>query len=66
MGPKKAAAADGEPDDVSCDQLMKFYKKQASIYGIDCSKQIKKAFEDDWVENLTPIKKFHLWDEVGW
>lgn len=33
MGPKKAAkTADGEPEDVSCEQLMKFYRKNCVTY----------------------------------
>lgn len=42
MGPKKGAAtADGEPEDLSCEQLMKFYKKNCQSYGIEANKQIK-------------------------
>jgi len=59
MGPKKPAkvAADGEPEDVSCELLMKLYRKNCGTAGIDINKQIKTAFETEWVENLTPIKK---------
>lgn len=33
------------------------YGKACKVYGIDQNKQIKKAYEDDWVENAVPIKK---------
>lgn len=58
MAPKKAAkTADGEPEDISCELLMKYYKKNCTTYVTDVNKQLKKAFEDDWVENQVPIKK---------
>ena len=57
MGPKKPAAADGEAEDVSCDLLMKLYRKNCTTAGIETNKQIKAAFDTDWVENLIPIKK---------
>lgn len=57
MGPKKPAAADGEAEDISCDLLMKLYRKNCTTAGIETNKQIKAAFDTDWVENLIPIKK---------
>lgn len=54
MAPKKAAKATadgGESEDISCEQFMKFYKKQCGVYGIDSNKQIKAAYENEWVEN---------------
>lgn len=36
------------------------------MYAIDVNKQIKAAYDNEWVENAVPIKKFHLWDEIGW
>lgn len=59
MGPKKAPSKgdDGDPEDISCEQLMKFYKKNCQTYGIEVNKQIKQAFEAEFVENAQPIKK---------
>ena len=67
MGPKKAAAtADGEEEDISCELLMKQYRKNCQTLQCDINKQIKAAFDTEWTENLIPIKKFHLWDDLGW
>lgn len=59
MPPKKAAkaSADGEADDISCETLFKNYKKQCAVYAIDVNKQIKAAYDNEWVENAVPIKK---------
>ena len=40
MGPKKPAkaAADGEPEDVSCDNFMKIYRKNCATAGIEVNK----------------------------
>ncbi len=62
MAPKKApkASADGEPEDISCELLMKNYRKNCLSYQIEVNKQIRTAFDNDWVENFTPIKKVSL------
>lgn len=58
MGPKKGAAkADGEPEDVSCEQLYKNYRKNCQQLGCEVNKQIKKMYDEGWVENAEPIKK---------
>lgn len=63
MAPKKAAkAADGEEVDLSCEQLMKFYRKNCATYQIKVNEQLRKAYDEQWTENLEPIKKvsYHL------
>jgi hypothetical protein len=58
MAPKKAAkAADGEEVDLSCEQLMKFYRKNCATYQIKVNEQLRKAYDEQWTENLEPIKK---------
>jgi Ran GTPase-activating protein (RanGAP) involved in mRNA processing and transport len=67
MGPKKAAAkSEGEEEDISCEQLMKAYRKNCQTLSCEVNKQVKAAYDSEWTENLTPIKKFHLWDDLGW
>ena len=45
MAPKKAAkAADGEEVDLSCEQLMKFYRKNCATYQIKVNEQLRKAY----------------------
>jgi hypothetical protein len=47
MAPKKAAkAADGEEMDISCEQLMKFYRKNCATYQIKVNEQLRKAYDE--------------------
>ena len=59
MGPKKGAAklAEGEVEDVSCEQLMKNYRKNCTTLGCELNKQIKGMYDQGWLENGEPIKK---------
>jgi hypothetical protein len=53
MAPKKAAkkaSADGDADDISCDILWRNYKKICAASSLDINKQIKTAYEQQWLE----------------
>lgn len=70
MGPKKKAGGDkkkaaGDEEDLSVEHFFKTYKKKCVEYQCEPSKIIKK-YQEDFNENQDEIKKFHLWDELGW
>jgi hypothetical protein len=67
MAPKKAAAKkkEGDEEDLSVENFWKGYKKKCVEHGCDVSKIIKKSF-DEFVEEGNEIKKFHIWEELGW
>ena len=56
MGPKKGGGAEGDAEDVSVDNLIKFYKKNCSAIGCDVSKQMKTMYET-YQEEGDPIAK---------
>lgn len=64
-GEKKKGAAAGDEEDVSVDNFWKAYKKKCVEYQCDVSKQIKGMYEK-YTEEGEHIKKFHLWEELGW
>ena len=45
MGPKKGAGDAEGGEDVSCDNLWKFYKKNCQAVGCDISKQIRTLYD---------------------
>jgi hypothetical protein len=73
MGGKKKAGGDkkaakgkaGDEEDLSVENFWKTYKKKCVEYNCDQSKILKGAFEK-FQEEGEPIKKFHLWEELGW
>lgn len=70
MGGKKKAGGDkkkkeGDAEDVSVENFWKFYKKKCVEYQCDVSKIIKASFEK-FQEEGDEIRKFHMWDELGW
>ena len=57
MPPKKtASAANGDEEDVSCDQFYKFYRKNCQTLEIPVSPRIREMFEQ-YVEEGNPITK---------
>jgi len=70
MAPKKKPEGkkkgkEGDEEDLSVENFYKAYKKNCVLYGCDVSKIIKAAFEK-FVEEGDEIKKFHMWEELGW
>lgn len=66
MAPKKAAKKkEGDEEDLSVENFWKAYKKKCAEYQCDVSKIIKQSF-DKFVEEGDEIKKFHIWEELGW
>ena len=66
-GGKKGGDKKGKDDeeDVSVDQFFKHYKKNCTSLGVTASPIIKEKYEE-YQEEGEFIKKFHLWDELGW
>ena len=64
-GKKKGISKDGEEEDITVDNFMKFYRKNCHIMQCVQNSQIKKLYEE-YLEEGEPIKKFHMWDEIGW
>ena len=67
MAPKKkapeaAAGGDVEENDVSCETFYRMYKKNVQLMAIDAQPEIKKLYDEDWVENNKPISKVSLFD----
>ena len=44
---------------------MKFYRKKCVELQCDMSKRIKEQYEE-YLEEGDPIKKLHIWEEIGW
>ena len=69
MGGKKKAAAkkgkDGDEEDMSVENFWKLYKKKCVEYNCDVSKIIKGQM-DKFQEEGEEIKKFIIWEELGW
>ena len=64
-GDKKKAKKEGDEQDVSVENFWKAYKKKCVEYNCDVSKILKTAFEK-FLDEGDEIKKFHLWEELGW
>ena len=62
---KKAAKKDGDEEDLSVENFWKAYKKKIVELECDKSKILQQAFEK-FQEEGDPIKKFHIWEELGW
>jgi len=62
MPPKKAAAAaNGDDEDVSCDQFYKFYRKNCTTMEIPVNPRIKEMYEE-YVEEgkqITKVRPFY-------
>jgi hypothetical protein len=70
MGGKKKGGGDkkkkeGDEEDLSVENFWKAYKKKCVEYQCDVSKILKKSF-DEFLEEGNEIKKFHIWEELGW
>jgi len=51
MGPKKKAAVkEGDEEDKSVDNFMKYYKKNCAAMGCDVNKAIKQKFDEEYLE----------------
>lgn len=64
-GGGKAKKKDGEEEDVSVDNFVKFYKRKCNELQCDVSKRIRELY-DEYLEEGDPIKKIHIWEEIGW
>ena len=66
MPPKKAAAVkNNEEEDVSCESFYKLYRKNCTTLEIQLNAAIKQMYEE-YVEEGTPISRFHCWEHLGW
>lgn len=54
-----------DEEDNSFPNFIKAYRKKCQEYECDFSKIIKKANED-FEEEQEPLKKLHMWEELGW
>lgn len=65
--PAKKAAKEGDEEDLSVQNFWKTYKKKVVEYGLEggVSKILKEAYAK-FEEEDEKIKKFHLWEELGW
>lgn len=66
MGPKKGAAttADGDEEDVSCDQFYRYYRKNCTGLEISVNPRIR-AMYDEYVEEGKLISKVGRWMGQG-
>ena len=70
MGGKKKAGGDkkkkqDDGDDPQCENFLKAYKKKCVEYNCEYSKIIK-SYKEKFEDEGEDIKKFHLWEELGW
>ena len=71
MGAKaKPAAAtkigDDDGEDLSTEKFMKLYKANCKQLGIDSNKQVTKKYQEEYLDAGTHLRKFHIWDTLGW
>ena len=64
--PPKKAAKEGDEEDLSVQNFWKTYKKKVVEYGLEAPSKILKEAYANFEENDEKIKKFHIWEELGW
>ena len=65
MGPKKnKAGEDGE--DMSTEQFYKQYVKNCRAIEIPISKIVKDKYDNEYMEDRSPMIKFNIWEPIGW
>ena len=65
MGPKKnKPGEDGE--DVSTEQFYKLYVKNCKAAEIPVSKIVKDKYDNEYMDDRSPMAKFNIWESLGW
>ena len=65
MGPKKnKPGEDGE--DMSTEQFYKQYVKNCKALEIPVSKIVKDKYDNEYMDDRSPMVKFNIWEPLGW